>query len=92
MPFFKAIYHLLVDFNTYFLLAIVLLNLQLFWKFWKGRLSPKRIVVKEFSLSRMLLTSAALLLILVLVIPTLYAFGFTSWLFRWPNDLWIGFN
>lgn len=74
---------MIIDINFFVPIAVSLLSLQLLWKQWKTPTAAHIIRITSIAPWRFLLACAALILILVLSIPTVYAFCFAYWVAPW---------
>lgn len=84
LTLWQRFYWNFVDVNVCVPLAVCLLSFQLLWKLWRTPPLDNTIRNTPISIERFLLACLALVVILVLSIPTIYAFCFTSWLVAWP--------
>ena len=84
LTLWQRFYWTFADVNVCVPLAVCLLSFQLLWKLWRTPPLDNTIRITPISMGRFLLACLTLVVILVLSIPTIYAFCFTSWLVPWP--------
>ena len=87
LTLWQRFYWTFADVNVCVPLAVCLLSFQLLWKLWRTPPLDNTIRITPISMGRFLFACLALVVILVLSIPTIYAFCFTSWLVPWPYSL-----
>lgn len=80
---FQILIWSVTDTGFYIPLAVTLLSLQLLWKHWKAPSQNGTFCIVRVNPQRVLLASIALVVIIVLSIPTLSAFCFAYWVSPW---------
>ncbi|MCH7753218.1 MAG: hypothetical protein IH898_13840 [Planctomycetes bacterium] len=84
LTLWQSFYWTFADVNVCVPLAVCLLSCQLLWKLWRTPSLDAKIRSTPIDMGRFFLACLAIIVILVLSIPTIYAFCFTAMLVPWP--------